>query len=452
MIEIIRGEEWPLTFYPENNENVKYKLSDYIIMEKCDDGYLLLHTLSWSLFLLNEKEYENILNYDYLKKYKLVLNEDIDEHSLAKKIYLNRSSLPFIPTYDNVKTFIIYTTSKCNAQCFYCYQKDSLNQKHMSSKTADDVANFIINKAKGEIHIQWFGGEPLLNTNVMNQICEKLNENNVIFSSSMISNALLFDEKTINYAKTLWNFNWLQISMDGIGTVYNDIKNYKNKNINGFETVVNNIKNIMLLSNISVKIRFNVSNNNINNVKESVKYFHDNFNEYLMNGRIVLYTALLYDIYKTDINTSIKLLDDIENLSNKYIFLQKPPYYKILSHKNLLTCMADGGSTLSINPEGYFCVCNHWADKNIIGDIYNGITNLDELKSWVTKDSKNIEFCMENKCKYLPICVHHYKCDASPMCSINNEKNLKITQLKKSILYTYEEYKKRINQMKNGEE
>jgi hypothetical protein len=100
----------------------------------------------------------------------------------------------------------------------------------------------------------------------------------------------------------------------------------------------------------------------------------------------------------------------------------------------------------------FFYCYNAYGKINIIGDIYNGITNYDVLKKWHEKDKENINFCLENKCKYLPICVHHYKCEASPMCSTINEIDIKIGHLKKSMVYTYNEYKKRINQMKNGEE
>lgn len=452
MIEIIRGEEWPLSLYPDNNEGCMYKLSEYTIIEKCDDGYLLLHTLSWSLFLLTEIEYENILNYEYFKKYKIILDEKIDEHSLAKEIYLKRSTLPSIPTYDKINTFIIYTTNKCNAQCFYCFQKDILKQIHMSSETANDVANFIMEKSNGEIGIQWFGGEPLLNTNVMNQICEILAKHNIKYQSSMITNGLLFNEKNINTAIDLWNMKSVQISIDGINETYNNIKNFKNKNIDGFKTVYKNIENILSLSDIKVMVRINVSYDNFENVKETVKYFHDNFEEYLKNGRLILYTMILFDYLKNDQYSAIKLWEKLDELSEKYVFLQKPFYNKILNHSNLLTCMADKGTTLSISTEGELSTCNHWANENVIGNIYDGITKKDVLKEWFTKDGENIKFCVKNACKYLPICNHYYKCKDLPICSTITDIEIRLSQLKKTMIYTYNEYKKRINQMKNGEE
>ena len=63
MKEIIRGEKWVLDLYPQDDNNSNYKLSEYTIIEKYDDGYLLLHTLSWSLFFIKEEEYKNILYY-----------------------------------------------------------------------------------------------------------------------------------------------------------------------------------------------------------------------------------------------------------------------------------------------------------------------------------------------------------------------------------------------------
>ena len=48
----------------ENNTDIEYVVSKYVIFEKIDDGYLLFHSISWSLYLLTEDEYNNILNFD----------------------------------------------------------------------------------------------------------------------------------------------------------------------------------------------------------------------------------------------------------------------------------------------------------------------------------------------------------------------------------------------------
>ena len=81
------------------------------------------------------------------------------------------------------------------------------------------------------INITWFGGEPLLNVEIINYICEKLVENNIKFISSIITNGYLFNDKLVTMAGHKWNLSHAQISLDGTEPEYNRIKNYKYTNI-----------------------------------------------------------------------------------------------------------------------------------------------------------------------------------------------------------------------------
>ena len=68
--------------------------------------------------------------------------------------------------------------------------------------------------------------------------------------------------------------------------------------------------------------------------------------------------------------------------------------------------MGDSGHAVAISPKGELNVCEHWEEKNIIGNVVDGITNQDVIKEWNAKDGENIEFCLSEKCPYLPICNH----------------------------------------------
>ena len=93
--------------------------------------------------------------------------------------------------------YTIFTTTACNARCFYCYEKDD-PKKPMSEKTALDVSEFIAknyNKTKEsnggsvqDVTLSWFGGEPLFRKKCINIICERLKESGIPYRSSMISN------------------------------------------------------------------------------------------------------------------------------------------------------------------------------------------------------------------------------------------------------------------------
>lgn len=453
MKEIIRGEEWVLPFYDNNeNDNIEYKLSDYVFVEKCDDGYLLLHTITWSLFLLNEFEYENILKYDYFKKWFIVLDRNINEEEIAIKVYLKRSEISQDNLFETVNTFVIFTTNKCNAQCFYCFEKNKLELKNMPIKTADDVANFIINKCKHKAHLQWFGGEPLLNHHVISHICEKIKNSNISYISTMTTNGLLFNEKIINLSKNLWNLNSVQITLDGLYDDYNSVKNYKNTTINAFDILISNIKNILEQSDIKITLRINATKENYKKIEDIFIFLEKNFSNHLENKKLKVLWLVIYQIFLEDYDTFCEIDDYIKVINKNYPFVHTKNDYYIMSRHNLTHCLSDKGKTLVINPFGKLSLCQHWYNSEIIGDIYSGVTNYDKVNEWLKKDGENIKYCVENNCKYLPMCSHFYKCEVGGICQNKNNIIHRLKFLKKSILMTYNEYKKRINQIKNGEE
>ena len=110
----------------------------------------------------------------------------------------------------------------------YCYEK-GYNISSMNSITAKKVVEFINNNnSDSSIKIQWYGGEPLMNSSSIDVICDGLKQHNIDFESSIISNGLLFNDNIIHKANILWNLKMARISLDGNEDVYNKVKSYKN--------------------------------------------------------------------------------------------------------------------------------------------------------------------------------------------------------------------------------
>lgn len=92
----------------------------------------------------------------------------------------------------------IAPTLNCNFRCFYCYEKDVLENKSMTDDVANKILNFIKFKIKliNFLDITWYGGEPLLEkarilslSKSIIQICEK---NKVDYSAGIVTNGYLF--------------------------------------------------------------------------------------------------------------------------------------------------------------------------------------------------------------------------------------------------------------------
>ena len=112
--------------------------------------------------------------------------------------------------------FTVFTTTGCNARCPYCYEH-GIDAISMNNKVAIDTAKYInISRMPNtKIHLKWFGGEPLLNGDAINTICEYLINANVDFFSSITSNGYLFDKYTNEEIIEKWHLKRVQITLDG---------------------------------------------------------------------------------------------------------------------------------------------------------------------------------------------------------------------------------------------
>ena len=94
----------------------------------------------------------------------------------------------------------------------------------MDRETADRVISYIKEHCGGQqVKLSWFGGEPLVNHKVIDQICNGLRNDGIPYESRMISNAYLFDDTIVAKAADLWNLKNIQITLDGTEVVYNHI-------------------------------------------------------------------------------------------------------------------------------------------------------------------------------------------------------------------------------------
>lgn len=469
MKEIISGDERVyhlINSYLDENidgEEIEYKISDCAIFEKTDDGILLFHPISWSLYLLTEDEYNNILTFngnDLLKKWLIILPSYIDEMQLSKVIYRFRFTTDggfFNPSYRQINNYIVFTTNLCNAKCEYCIEKNRLAPTTMSEDIAHKTSCFIDKNSsvKQPLYITWFGGEPLLNTKVIDTICDDLRAKKRNFYNHIITNGLLLTEENIIKMCDKWNIKSIQITLDGKGEVYNKIKNF---NIaNAFERVINNIKNILKLCTTPVylSLRFNASYDNIDYLDELLKYVESEIlplqGIHKVRGRIVM----RYETFVDNYNSNKKLREKIVELRTKYnnfIIHDKEwtLWYKKTSH-----CYADSCGGLAINPEGKIGVCEGWYEDGIMGDVENGITNIEPSRKYIMKFPDNIRFCLKNNCPLIASCTHYSPCPTSWSCTVPESIDLQIEFLKEKMVTTYNVWKHKKSlpiKKENGEE
>lgn len=337
-----------------------------------------------------------------------ILPDDIDEQNI---IYFDNAYF----TFNNRFQFRILPTTLCNARCPYCYEA-GIKSLHMDVTTAENVCNFIKQKVElnQRYHIEWFGGEPLLNQEVITFITNNLISHGYTSGTfSMVSNGLLFNEEVVEKAKSIWNLSKIQITLDGLEERYNKTKSAVGIN-NPFETICQNM--LMLAdSNIQLIIRLNFDNN-FNELAELIHLLG-----WLFKGKsnISFYIYPLFELVKSVKEPIINNILELNNLLIKEHLMSIDNIYQLRYRHT--RCFASCYNSYTIAPDGKLYNCSHIMNDN---DSIGSITNYNPYNP---KRLSFIELNLSEECK---------KCIFLPMCKGGcRVAELKMSPMNQCILY-----------------
>lgn len=132
------------------------------------------------------------------------------------------------------------------------------------------VASFIVesHRKNKSVRLTWWGGEPLLEEKKIDCITEYLRDNNVRFSSNMITNGSLINDRIIRKMSDQWNMKLVQISFDSAEQEYIRRKQYYTYH-NEYFTIMDRV-NELSQTKVNVMIRCNVDMGNIPYAEEFI--------------------------------------------------------------------------------------------------------------------------------------------------------------------------------------
>lgn len=441
-IHNITGKQ-PFQPYKENNV---YKKIKYNITVKVDEGLLVHNTLTREMILLEDAEKDIFINSAYHKFNPMVLKYLI-EHWFLVPVTVDDETICYLvksgyKTSKNrnastgMTSFTIFTTTTCNARCPYCYEY-GIRKYSMNDDVAKDVAEYIKRKAQENISIRWFGGEPLCNHSTISSISSRLIRDGVSFTSSIVSNGLLFNIISDDTIINLWKLKSVQITIDGTHDNYNNTKNYVNTNTDPYTTVLDNISRLLNIG-IRVIIRLNISNENVDDMIILVDELASRF------GRKESFYAYPYPIFEGFGNPPYLPSDDtrVELYNNCIRVNEKIQDCGIglnheISHIKTHHCMADSGNSVVILPDGKLSLCQHHNENEMCGSIYDRHITREKEEEW-SRQTADIPEC--HGCFYHPICYRLDKCPNEVQCSIG-ERNYIQYKARLAMLYSYNKWK-----------
>lgn len=428
MYELLTGDQRIIKILPSFIfHDTEYRLMDYCLSEVVEDKTIMFNLLNRKMVLIEENEVNENIN-KYLIENGFLVPQDFDEYNLflnLKKILKKASKI----TFKGIHNFTIFTTTACNARCYYCFENNT-PVITMSRRTAKQVADFIFNNLPNDevAYIRWFGGEPLLNCEIIDDISNRLQTLGIKFKSSIITNATLFSKEIIKKAVSKWNVDTVQVTLDGTKNIHDKIKSISNSVIySAFDRTMTNI-HCLLDKGIHVQIRLNLSENNKDNLLTLIDYIDK---EFVDKQNLSMNCKTLFEKVQGEYRTR-KLDEEYDIRITQYKINEKIfnlGFYKKCISDELKSsiCAAATGDVVTILPNGNIGLCEHNGLSECIGNVYDGITTEDSIKNY----SEEIPIRLQcKKCPVLPECNRQMACDAVVDYCTKEKQNVMIQEIK----------------------
>lgn len=382
------------------------KTSKYNICLPYDDKYVIFNGVTKRFFLVSSKNKEAFLqilsapdNYidlysSFLKRMTdegFIIEDTIDELEIVKQQYTKY-------THDNSYKLMILPTYACNVSCWYC------TQKHRNMQLSDDdvkrikahIAYYLTHNDIHRLQLSWFGGEPLLNfqrveeiANYAKQFCA---DHDISYHNTITTNGTLLSRRILEKMKDL-NFTFFQITIDGVKDEHDKVKVIKGKS--AYEMTLHNICLIKeVLPNAEICLRYNYTTENL----KPDAFIHD-LNNYLPEDVRKHINLSLMKVWQEDEkNISDEKLDSLVSSASANQF-------QVSVGQGFHPCYVDKLHFNSIFPNGRIGKCDNIDPEQAQGHLAETgeiIWDKDIPATHFTVFDDQESECLS--CNYLPIC------------------------------------------------
>lgn len=198
---------------------------------------------------------------------------EVDELLQIRKTYWDaRGATPLVIT--------ITTTMDCNLGCYYCYE--SRTKEKIASTNIDSLVTSVRESLQmsksSSLHIDWYGGEPLLNFDLLvgasfalQELCLQMG---VAYRASIISNGTHWPDDIAGFISAHM-IRQVQISFDGMEENHNKRRKYRREYRSdsvksSFQLAVETVS--QLVKCVRVDIRYNMDSKNTQDLIPFIKF------------------------------------------------------------------------------------------------------------------------------------------------------------------------------------
>lgn len=392
------------------------KLSRYNVIVERQNVKYLWNTLSGALIKIDDDGLDYIRSFnasgdvdnecfELLRSNGCIVNESSDELGRI----LIEEKIAMLVQESKYVHYTIAVGLDCNYRCLYCFENGKRHQV-MSSDMVSEVCKFIIENAKKnrkieKIGITWFGGEPLLHLDIIEEISRTImcfcTEHEIEYSAGIYTNGRYLTSENSRLLKEL-KVKYAQVSVDGLEEHF--VKQ-KGASKDDFEKTIDNIESSASI--IPITVRINVDDD-MNSALECTKYLLKDRN---LDGKIKVYIAHIRDYDCTGCSS-----DEREShgrfLDNQMKYMKQfgvgktyksESFSGITPRRRTTTCLSVCHTNPCIGPDGSLYRCeHHFGDKEyVVGNVKTGI-------DYSSLDMYYMQFTHRDECKecvYFPICL-----------------------------------------------
>ncbi len=360
----------------------------------------------------NPNKYKDTEIHNILVKHGMIISSEAEEDSICTPLALKRI---FNPTL----VLIIMPTEDCNFRCSYCYEEHK--KGIMNINTAESIVKYVQKSILNytQLHIVWFGGEPLMSNETIDlilHISEKL-----IKICSCARRKYSADIITNGYNLTLSTFEQLlsckifsyQVTIDGLSYIHDKYRFLAN----GECTHDRIISNLLEIKKKCKKRYFNIAiRTNITSEMEPLlnEHFTELSGMFSDDSRFSFYFRPVGNWGGDSVKNLCNNMYDpfsFKNVYEKILIIQTKSnldFGRFIPFFNNCTCSACYENSYVIGYDGkiYKCTCHFDEPNNEVGFLEKEgdiVLDINKIIKWVRVPELK-KSC--KSCFFAPVCLN----------------------------------------------
>ncbi len=384
----------------------QYQLNGYnIVLDTCSGSIHCVDEVAYDIIALYPNMPEEQIVSEILEKFgekEQITEQDVRECiqdvkalEAAGKLYTEDTFQPlafdFKAKNTVIKALCLHVAHTCNLNCSYCFASQGKYQGEralMSLEVGKQAIDFLIahSGSRTNLEVDFFGGEPLMNWDVVKQIVayareqEKIHHKN--FRFTLTTNGILIDDDVIEFSNR--EMSNVVLSLDGRKEVHDHLrKNYAGEG--SYDSIVPKFQEfVKARGDKSYYIRGTFTHNNTDFTNDIFHMADLGFTELSMEP-VVCAPSDPYALTKEDLPV---LFEQYEILAKEMLKREKEGrgftfyhYMLDLTHgpciyKRISGC-GSGTEYMAVTPWGDLYPCHQFVgDEGYrLGDIWEGVTN-----------------------------------------------------------------------------